>query len=121
MSSPFTAIAVFFDPILYNVTEGQHVSLSLQASSTNFDFSFDVSVMYTDLLATIGEDYSPAVRRVTFNPQQGEVTFELPTIQDGYAELTEEFLVTIVGTTLSQSKVTIGQDTAAVSIVDNDG
>ena len=121
MCTPFTAIAVFFDPISYNVIEGQNVSLCLQTSSTNFDFSFDVLLMYTDRLATSGEDYSPAVRRVTFDPQQGQATFELPTIDDSHAELTEDFQVTIVGTTMSESKVTVGQDTAAVSIMDNDG
>lgn len=120
MYTAFSAIAVFFDPVSYNVTEGENASLTLRTSS-NFGFSFDVSFMYTDGLATSGRDYTPAVRRVTFDPQQERVNFQLPTIDDEHAEPTEDFQVTIVGTTMPESEVTVGQDTATVNILDNDG
>ena len=119
--STFSAIAVFFDPVSYNVTEGGNASLTLRTSSFSFDFSFAVFLMYTDGLATSGRDYTPAIRRVAFEPQQGQVKFQLPTIHDEHAELTEDFQVTIFGTTLPESLVTVGQDTATVNILDNDG
>ena len=55
---------------------------------------------------------------VTFFPEMTEATVQVPIINDNTQELTEEFSAVI---TTEDPNVSIDEDTAAITILDNDG
>ena len=112
---------VFFEPVSYNVTEGDNVSVSLVVTSTNYSFSFTVFLSYEDNTASNGVDYLSKVFSLDFSAEQSTATFEVPTIDDNIAELLESFTLVIVNTTIPTPVTRKDTVNASVHLIDNDG
>ena len=112
---------VFFEPVSYNVTEGDNVSVSLAVTSTNYSFSFTVFLSYEDNTASNGVDYLSKVVSLNFSANQSKVMFEVPTIDDNIAELPESFTLVIVNTTIPTPVTRNDTVNASVHLIDNDG
>ena len=68
--------------------------------------------------STAGSDYTqPGVSTVTFDPDQMSASHSVPIVDDSNIEDTETFTATLSTT---ESGVTIGDDTATVTILDDD-
>ena len=77
--------------------------------------------MFMDMTASGGSDYVPQPVTVVFSPGRAEVSFEVMTVEDNIAEISESFKIVITGTNQSEL-VRIGMDNIAIiEIVDNDG
>ena len=69
--------------------------------------------------STAGSDYTqPGVTTVTFDPDQTSASYPVTILDDTNIEDTEIFTATLSTT---GSGVTIGDDTATVTILDDDG
>ncbi len=112
---------VFFEPVSYNVTEGDNVSVSLAVTSTNYSFSFTVFLSYEDNTASNGVDYLSKVFSLDFSAEQSTAMFEVPTIDDNIAELPESFTLVIVNTTIPTPVTRNDTVNASVHLIDNDG
>ena len=95
--------------------------MSVMVSSTNYSFSFSVSLNYKDNTSVDRVDYLPMVFNVDFSAEQERATFEVPTIDDNIAELTETFTIVIVNTTVPDQVMTGEPHTASVNLIDDDG
>ena len=52
LSSLAAVVQVQFDPENYNVTEGEVVNITLVTSTRNYEFDFNVTLLYVDGTAT---------------------------------------------------------------------
>ena len=74
--------------------------------------------MSLTLSSTDGSDYNdPVVTTVTFGPDQTSASYPVPIVDDSNIEDTETFTATLSTT---ESNVNIGDDTATVTILDDD-
>jgi hypothetical protein len=79
--------------------------------------------MFMDMTASGGSDYVPQPVTVAFSPGQEEVSFEVMTVEDNIAEISESFKIIITEVTSScDSSVVVvgGNNQSTVQIVDND-
>ena len=68
--------------------------------------------------STVGSDYTqPGVTTVTFGPDQTSASYPVQIVDDSNIEDTETFTATLSTT---ESNVNIGDDTATVTILDDD-
>ena len=71
-----------------------------------------------NLTSTAGSDYNdPVVTTVTFGPDQTSASYPVPIVDDSNIEDTETFTATL---STVESNVNIGDDTATVTILDDD-
>ena len=78
-----------------------------------------LNLLSLTLSSTAGSDYNdPVVTTVTFGPGQTSASYSVPIVDDGNIEDTETFTASLSTT---ESNVTIGDDTATVTILDDDG
>jgi hypothetical protein len=113
-------LEVIFQPLEYTVIEGRIVNITMVTSTSVYSFPFSVSLMFMDMTASGGSDYVPQPVTVAFSPGQEEVSFEVMTVEDNIAEISESFKIVITGTNQSEL-VRIGMDNIAIiEIVDND-
>jgi hypothetical protein len=116
-------LEVMFEPILYSVEEGGKVNITMVTSTSAYSFPFSVSLMFMDMTASGGSDYVPQPVTVAFSPGQEEVSFEVMTVEDNIAEISESFKIIITEVTSScDSSVVVvgGNNQSTVQIVDND-
>ena len=78
-----------------------------------------LNLLSLTLSSTAGSDYTqPGVSTVTFGPGQTSASYSVPIVDDSNIEDTETFTA-ILSTT--DSDVNIGDNTATVTILDDDG
>lgn len=121
--SPCTsaALEVFFQPTLYNVSEGTMAIITLVTSTPNYTFPFNVSLVYSDMAATSSEDYSPLPDSVAFGAGQQRLSFPVEVLDDQVLECLEHFSV-LAAATDKPGTVAIGAaNVATVAILDGTG
>ena len=77
-----------------------------------------VVILLYSLAHTVGDDFAPTTMTVTFQPGETSVIVPVPILDDSLIEPTEVFSASLSTT---DSTVTVGDDTATVDILDNDG
>ena len=72
------------------------------------------------LITTDGSDYQPVTRTLTFQPNQDQMCFNIPILNDQLDEGTESFSVEIIS--VPSSGVVLGDpERSIISIMDDDG
>ena len=103
-------------PTTYEVTEGQDAIPMVVLSNPSSE-PVTVTLNTMDGSATENSDFEPGPITVTFEPGETSMPVTIPTMDDDVNEFPESFTVVLSDPVGAQ----LGEDTATIDIVDNDG
>ena len=120
------AVYISFVSAEHKVEEGGTVGVLLKCEPTDFDFQFNVTLMFVDQEAMEGSDYIAAPEVVTIQSNTANHMFAVETVGDNVAELLEMFLIKLTSMSVQDcvgGLVEISNDlnTTFITIEDDDG